>query len=318
MGSGEDGYIYTEPKSSSNVDYNPFAEDYLPASPVGEEFMQEDVVSKGSSSKKTSTSRSASNHLRDIAWSDMANEGDFMIGAMSRVEPSQYKDIPAATFSEGINLSAFVDDDDSQLEFVPYSPVQQSLNVETKMSFCDVMPLGGGQVMAVSSGRCMIVDMCRAKERLLYDGYVSMLQAGSCASQKLLFPEELILSEDDYALLEHYEVEFAALGFDIELLGEGRLSVSGIPSNIVGEQMDVLLYDMLREVEQHNNVGERIREDLARVMAVKGSRKVVVQDRAQAQEMLDRLCECENYSFSPSGKAIMAEFTTEELRKKLN
>lgn len=318
MGSGEDGYIYTEPKSSSNADYNPFAEDYLPASPVGEEFMQEGVVSKGSSSKKTSTSRSASNHLRDIAWSDMANEGDFMIGAMSRVEPSQYKDIPAATFSEGINLSAFVDDDDSQLEFVPYSPVQQSLNVETKMSFCDVMPLGGGQVMAVSSGRCMIVDMCRAKERLLYDGYVSMLQAGSCASQKLLFPEELILSEDDYALLEQYEVEFAALGFDIELLGEGRLSVSGIPSNIVGEQMDVLLYDMLREVEQHNNVGERIREDLARVMAVKGSRKVVVQDRAQAQEMLDRLCECENYSFSPSGKAIMAEFTTEELRKKLN
>ena len=145
-----------------------------------------------------------------------------------------------------------------------------------------------------------------------------MLQAGSCASQKLLFPEELILSEDDYALLEQHEVEFAALGFDIELLGEGRLSVSGIPSNIVGEQMDVLLYDMLREAEQHKNVGERVREDLARVMAVKSSRKVVIHDRAQAQEMLDRLCECENFSFSPSGKAIMAEFTAEELKKKLN
>ena len=318
MGSCEDGYVYTEPKSSSNADYNPFAEDYLPSPSVGEEFTQDGVTQKGASSKRSSTSHGASNHLRDIAWGDMASEGDFMIGAMSTIEPEQYKDIPAATFTEGINLSAFVDDDDSQLEFVPYSSVQQSLDVDTTMSFSDVMPLGGGQVMAVSSGRCMIVDMCRAKERLLYDGYVSMLQAGSCASQKLLFPEELVLSEDDYALLEQHEVEFAALGFDIELLGEGRLLVSGIPSNIVGEQMDVLLYDMLREVEQHKNVGERVREDLARVMAVKSSRKVVIHDRAQAQEMLDRLCECENFSFSPSGKAIMAEFTAEELKKKLN
>ena len=230
MGS-DDRYVYSEPKTSTNADYNPFAEGYLSGSSVDEGgFTQGAVAAKVSAVRKSGASGGDKHHLRDIAWSDMSQESDFSIGAMSQIEPSQYIDIPVSSFSEGVNLSAFVDEDDSQLEFVPYSPTQQSLAMDAKLSFSDAMPLGGGYVMAISGGRCVVVDMSRVKERLLYDGYMAMLKVGSCASQKLLFPEELILSEDDYALLAEHEVEFAALGFDIEFQGEGRISVSAIPS----------------------------------------------------------------------------------------
>ena len=317
MGGCDDGYIYTEPKSSSNADYNPFAEDYLSASLPSVE--SDSFVSDKPSNKSYGAKRSgASNSLRDVVWGGMAQESDFSVEAMMQSSQPQYVDVAADPLAGGVDLSAFIDDEESQMEFIPAVELQQSITLEQKMNFSNVMPLYGGYVMALSEGRCMVVDMSRVKERLLYDGYIAMLKVGSCASQKLLFPEELILSDDDYALLQEHEVEFAALGFDMELLGEGRLSVMGVPANIAGEQMDVLLYDMLREVEMRNDVGERLREDLARVMAVKGSRKIVIQDSAQAQEMLDRLCECENYSFSPSGKSIMSEFTVDELKKKLN
>lgn len=317
MGGCDDGYIYTEPKSSSNADYNPFAEDYLSASLPSVE--SDSFVSDKPSNKSYGAQRSgASNSLRDVVWGGMAQESDFSVEAMMQSSQPQYVDVAADPLAGGVDLSAFIDDEESQMEFIPAVELQQSITLEQKMNFSNVMPLYGGYVMALSEGRCMVVDMSRVKERLLYDGYIAMLKVGSCASQKLLFPEELILSDDDYALLQEHEVEFAALGFDMELLGEGRLSVMGVPANIAGEQMDVLLYDMLREVEMRNDVGERLREDLARVMAVKGSRKIVIQDSAQAQEMLDRLCECENYSFSPSGKPIMAEFTVDEFKKKLN
>ena len=317
MGGCDDGYIYTEPKSSSNADYNPFAEDYLSASLPSVE--SDSFVSDKPSNKSYGATRSgASNSLRDVVWGGMAQESDFSVEAMMQSSQPQYVDVAADPLAGGVDLSAFIDDEESQMEFIPAVELQQSINLEQKMNFSNVMSLYGGYVMALSEGRCMVVDMSRVKERLLYDGYIAMLKVGSCASQKLLFPEELILSDDDYALLQEHEVEFAALGFDMELLGEGRLSVMGVPANIAGEQMDVLLYDMLREVEMRNDVGERLREDLARVMAVKGSRKIVIQDSAQAQEMLDRLCECENYSFSPSGKSIMSEFTVDELKKKLN
>ena len=67
MGGCDDGYIYTEPKSSSNADYNPFAEDYLSASLPSVE--SDSFVSDKPSNKSYGAKRSgASNSLRDVVW----------------------------------------------------------------------------------------------------------------------------------------------------------------------------------------------------------------------------------------------------------
>jgi len=66
-------------------------------------------------------------------------------------------------------------------------------------------------------------------------------------------------------------------------------------------------------------MAEKMREDMARVMAVSGSRNIGHNITGEAAtQLLQQLCECENYSFTPSGKAIMAELTAEELRTKLS
>lgn len=67
-----------------------------------------------------------------------------------------------------------------------------------------------------------MVDVRRARERILYEDYLKMLGNGSSVSQQLLFPERLVLSGDEYALLEENAVEFASLGFDIDFAGRGR------------------------------------------------------------------------------------------------
>jgi DNA mismatch repair protein MutL len=230
----------------------------------------------------------------------------------------EYVDITSSVNSKGVDLSAYVNDEPSHMELQPSVDLQQSIALNEQMAFTDVMPVGGGYALAQSAGRSMVVDLRRVKERLLYDNYMAMLSVGSCPSQQLLFAEELILSQDDYALLQAQEVEFAALGFELELQDECRVLVKGVPSNLASEQIDVMLYDMLREVEQQGDLGERVRESLALMMAQNSSRKVVAQSRDQVQDMLQRLCECDNYTFSPSGKPIMAELTVDELRKKLN
>lgn len=299
MGSDE-GFVYAEPKTSTNMDYNPFVED---CSPVALPAIDGEEAAALPPMPKTSSRSSC---------------------AMPKLQPApevsvpQYVDITASLPAEGIDLSAYLNEEQSRMEMQSAVELQQSIALDEGLCFTDVMLLGGGYALAVSAGRSMVVDLRRVKERLLYDNYMAQLSVGSCPSQQLLFVEELVLSEDDYALLQAQEVEFAALGFDLELQGECRVLVKGVPSNLAGEQIDVLLYDMLREVEQSENIGERVREGLALMMAQNSSRKVLAQSRDQVQDMLQRLCECENYSFSPSGKAIMAELTIDELRKKLN
>lgn len=318
--------VYAEPKSSTNSDYNPFREDYIETGVSEEElktafddpFME--LPYRRTSQPATQGAKPSSGRLSDVSWTDMAANKDFAIpsvGAFNSVPSESYREI-ASDYSQGIDLAAMMGmEEESSLEFVA-SAVQQSLECEQKMEFSSAMPLVGGYVLAQSGGRSMLVDMRRAKERILYDSYMAMIGAGSMASQRLLFPEHLTLSEDDFVLLSENEVEFAALGFELNLVGDGVVELNAIPSSIVGEQADEVLYELLREVES-GDVAERMRSNMARVMAVKGSRlssKGITAE--EAMEVLQHLCACDNYSFSPSGKAIMAEFTIEDIKAKLN
>lgn len=322
----DDEVVYTEPKVTDNADYNPFREDYI--SDVGAsaesasmgDFSAAMMRASGGGrvsnpTPKQNLSAMGGTRLQDVVWG--SNDFDLDAEPHSTEEPS-FRDFTATTPSGGIDLSALIDDEESTLEFAPAAPVQQQLPVSQQICFSDVMPLAGGYVVAMSEGRSMIIDLRRVKERLLYDGYMAMLKCGSCASQRLLFAEELILSEDDYALLSQHEVEFAALGFDMQLMGDGRVLLEGVPANIAAEQADGLMYELLREVEADADAQSRMKEDMARVMAVKGSRQIQRPSREEARDMLGRLCECENYSFSPSGKPIMAELTIDEIKSKLN
>ena len=318
--------VYAEPKSSTNSDYNPFREDYIETGVSEEElktafddpFME--LPYRRTSQPATQSAKPSSGRLSDVSWTDMAANKDFAIPSaeeFNSVPSESYREI-ASDYSQGIDLAAMMGmEEESSLEFVA-SAVQQSLECEQKMEFSSAMPLVGGYVLAQSGGRSMLVDMRRAKERILYDSYMAMIGAGSMASQRLLFPERLTLSEDDFVLLSENEVEFAALGFELNLVGDGVVELNAIPSSIVGEQADEVLYELLREVES-GDVAERMRSNMARVMAVKGSRlssKGITAE--EAMEVLQHLCACDNYSFSPSGKAIMAEFTIEDIKAKLN
>ena len=312
-----------EPKSSTNSDYNPFRDDYIETGVSEDEIKSAfddpfiELPYRRVSTPVKSEPKASVDSLRDVSWTEIAANSSFAIPSGDEVVVEAYKDV-ATDFSQGIDLAAMMGvEEESSLEFVA-SAVQQSLEYEPQMEFTSAMPLVGGYVLAVSGGRSMLVDMRRAKERVLYDSYIAMIGAGSMASQRLLFPERLTLTEDDYALLVEQEVEFTALGFDISFMSDGVLELNAVPSSIVGEQADELLYELLREVES-GGAAERIRCDMARVMAVKGSRLAAKGiSTEEAMEMLQRLCACENYSFSPSGKAIMAEFTIEDMKAKLN
>ena len=168
------------------------------------------------------------------------------------------------------------------------------------------------------NGRFVVVDLRRARERILYEDYLKMLGSGSSVSQQLLFPERLVLSGDEYALLEENAVEFAALGFDIGFCGDGAVEVKGTPAELPPDAVDKLLFELLQAFRTPLSVADVRREKVAAVMARGAARNTPrVLSREEAAALLAQLAETGNVSFSPSGKAILAEITPEELRAKL-
>ncbi len=320
--------VYVEPSSSTNAEYNPFSEDYAQADATmagdidlstydvpydGGGVKLNDVRPK-SSSRSTHSSNDGVGGLRDIAWSAMSFDQEFEVEMPSVAIEENYREIASA----GV-IDDEMGDDESHLEFIESSASMQSIIIEDEFAAQDVMSLGNGYAVAICSGRTMVVELSRAKERILFDSLMRSVRAASVASQRLLFPESLTLSIDDYQLLDEHLAEFSALGFEIELAGEGNVELCGVPSSMVGESADNLLYELLREVEHSGNVAEKVREDMVRLMAVKGSRRVGKgMSSIEAKALVDELLSCENYSFSPSGKPILSELTADELKLKLS
>ena len=307
------GAVYSEPLAMSNSDYNPFREEYIdPSAPdPNVDFTGFDVPYRdGGVVSDSAVGGLRTGGVRSAAPSfPQAAAGGFALPGADAGEFEEFES--GGGFEITPSGGGF---DDSALDFIPSSAVPEPQRPE----FTDALPLPGGYVAALLGGRFVVVDVRRARERILYEDYLRMLGNGSSVSQQLLFPERLVLSGDEYALLEENAVEFAALGFDIDFCGEGTVEVRGTPADMPADAVDRLLFDLLQAFATPVSLSDVRREKIAGVMArsgAKGAGRTL--SREEAAALLAQLADTGSFSFSPSGKAITAEITPEDLRAKL-
>ncbi|MFI3302441.1 MAG: DNA mismatch repair endonuclease MutL [Rikenellaceae bacterium] len=285
------GVSYAEPKSNSQSDYNPFREDYINGSvpDVTEDFTGFDVPYKESAPKSTG-------RLRDSGFESVEI---FESRAFAADDESTF-DIIESTVRP------------SQMEFESVSNQMEP----TSFNFLSTLP--GGYIAAMIGTELAVVDARRAKERLLFDYYMKTLTSGSTTSQQLLFGQRLILSMSEYEIMEQNATEFAMLGFDIDYCGCGVIEVKGVPANESTEQIDTLIYDILKLVASPCDVEQQHKERLAETMARSGARRIGKQINSQeGEELLKQLSTASNVSYSPSGKEIFWKLSTEDIKHKL-
>ncbi len=311
------GAVYSEPQAMSNSDYNPFREEYIdPTAPdPNEDFTGFDVPYRdGGAVSDNSAAGFRTGGGRSAAPAFPRGGGRSGLPATDDGEFEEFES------GGGFEIASGGGFDDSALDFIPSeaAPEQQRFDMAQRPEFTDPMPLPGGYVAALLGGRFVVVDVRRARERILYEDYLRMLGNGSSVSQQLLFPERLVLSGDEYALLEENAVEFASLGFDIDFCGEGAVEVKGTPADMPADAVDKLLFELLQAFATPVSLADVRREKIAAVMARSGSKGAGrMLSCEEAAALLTQLADTGSFSFSPSGKAITAEITPEDLRAKL-
>ena len=311
------GAVYSEPQAMSNSDYNPFREEYIdPTAPdPNEDFTGFDVPYRdGGAVSDNSAAGFRTGGGRSAVPAFPRGGGRSGLPATDDGEFEEFES------EGGFEIASGGGFDDSALDFIPSeaAPEQQRFDMAQRPEFTDPMPLPGGYVAALLGGRFVVVDVRRARERILYEDYLRMLGNGSSVSQQLLFPERLVLSGDEYALLEENAVEFASLGFDIDFCGEGAVEVKGTPADMPADAVDKLLFELLQAFATPVSLADVRREKIAAVMARSGSKGAGrMLSREEAAALLTQLADTGSFSFSPSGKAITAEITPEDLRAKL-
>ncbi|MCH5329856.1 MAG: DNA mismatch repair endonuclease MutL [Alistipes sp.] len=288
------GVIYQEPRSAVNENYNPFLET------DDDDNLRETAMPMRQSAMPGFRRETSVN-----AGYGLTPNNEFAIGHM-------HSNIAEEEFEE------FVSGNNEYTAEFSMQDIPSFGNPDVKPEIRSAVYLGGGYAAALVNNRLAVIDLRRAKERILYENYLLLLSGTSSVSQQLLFPEKLVLSNDEYSLLQENAAEFSALGFEISFEGDGSVSVTGIPAETGNENIDELIFELLKVFDMPVSAVEIRRQSIARAMARSGaSRAPRNMSDEEVSALLDNLLQSDNISYSPSGKPIMAEITADEIRAKL-
>ena len=299
---GSSGRIYSEPRAASVEGYNPFREGYTSGATAGRRSQTD--LSDFAGEYRTKPQRESYD-----MW-----QSDTLIGA----ENEEFAIVESGdSFHDFVSVQS--QSSGEEFEFVEsVDAVQQQFDVVEQAQFEDVITLPEMMAAARYRGRLVVVDLRRARERVSFEEYEAMLGGGSSVSQQLLFPERLVVTNDEVELLKSCLDDLSAIGFDLRVGDDGTVEMNGTPADMEGVEIDRLLYDVIHSIAEGDEPTAVRRQQLAAMVAQRRAaamRGVISAEQTEA--LLARLAACENMSFAPSGKAIMVEISTGEIRSRL-
>ena len=299
---GSSGRIYSEPRAASVEGYNPFREGYTSGATAGRRSQAD--LSDFAGEYRTKPQRES----YDMWQSD----------TLIRAENEEFAIVESGdSFHDFVSAQSQLSGE--EFEFVEsVDAVQQQFDVVEEAQFEDVITLPEMMAAARYRGRLVVVDLRRARERVSFEEYEAMLGGGSSVSQQLLFPERLVVTNDEVELLKSCLDDLSAIGFDLRVGDDGTVEMNGTPADMEGVEIDRLLYDVIHSIAEGDEPVAVRRQQLAAMVAQRRAaamRGVISAEQTEA--LLARLAACENMSFAPSGKAIMVEISTGEIRSRL-
>ncbi len=173
-----------------------------------------------------------------------------------------------------------------------------------------VMILHGKYILTPVSSGIMVVNVCRARERILYDRTLKALcGSGEHMTQTALFPVEVQVGAENLPLFEEHSTMLSELGFDITPFGSDSVVVNGVPDGYscesgkvqqtVGELVCILSEggDALPELTR-----QRTAERFARLGA---SNATPLTSPLEARGLIDTLFASDNAELTSNGRRIV-------------
>lgn len=160
-----------------------------------------------------------------------------------------------------------------------------------------------------------LVDIQRARERVLYDRFLVDVSTSQLQSREVMHPETVHFSESEMSLVQEILPMLERLGFGFKALQGGDHHVTAVPSVLESEVAELirLLVD-----EAYDSGLERtedyIQDLLARLMAeVNAEAMPPLVSKADADELLAQLFASSDPNLSPSSMLIVSTLTDAEL-----
>lgn len=166
--------------------------------------------------------------------------------------------------------------------------------------------------------KLFIIDQHAAHEKVLYEKTMKKVQSQTFSSQTLSPPVILTLNLAEVEMLEKYQKEISAFGYEIEHFGGKEYAITAIPADFTGIDMKTMFIDML---DDFANIGGKdapnlIMEKVASMSckaAIKGNQHISF---PEMEQLIDELMQLENPYNCPHGRPTIISMSKYEIEKK--
>ena len=191
---------------------------------------------------------------------------------------------------------------------------------ERTMPTAQVLVVLGKYVFSQSTSGVMVVNVRRARERILYDRFLKVLGQEAHVSQSALFPVQVNVGVQGRLLFDTHQDLLRRLGFDIEAFGTDTVVVNGVPEGYSTEagKVHTMVGDLILILaDDHGSLPETMVQSLAQKFAVLGaSGGEKLSSPTEAQRLLDALLGSTNPEFTSSGRRIISILPLDEIDKR--
>ena len=245
-------------------------------------------------------------------------------GSYSRPQPSRPQHIPYETIlpdtSPSRHYSAIESAERPSAAVNGYGEIFEDSG--TSSSGSGILQISERYLVTTLRSGMMIVDIRRARERILYEKYLRQLDNSTPISHQVLFPCVIQLSPEKYSLLTENREQLRLLGFDIGPQEENSISVNGLPEEFGTDESSVRtaidnLLASLMETGSIDLIRADNREAMARRLAGAAAASAG-NGRLSADEarlLVDTLFSCAEPETSPGGKRCMSVLTEEDIER---
>jgi len=164
----------------------------------------------------------------------------------------------------------------------------------------------------------VIVDQHSAHERVLFEEVMRQLATGGAASQRLLFPETLELTDEELEALEQQRAAVEAVGFQLEPFGGRSIVVHAVPAPHPRFEAIACLRELVADLARGRFGGwanrlERFAASFACRAAVKAGTPL---SEAEMRALLLRLFETRLPPHDVHGRSTIVQLPREELERR--
>jgi len=175
----------------------------------------------------------------------------------------------------------------------------------------------GRYIAAPSKSGLMLVDQHRAHVRVLFDKYLSMVEQGDVASQRLIFPDSVTLDAARSVVAHSVSDLLSSMGFDISSLGGNDWAINAVPAMLdkcSPAQAFVNIIDAVAEADEdvEQSQWQKIALAMARSAAVKYGTPL---SQPEIDTLLADLFKTSTPDFTPDGRLILRVIDIDDIYK---